>query len=79
MVTDIKSAKTAELRITKTKSIFQVSDKLTGKKTTIELKDIITKKKAEVEPLKDQLIKGLKTTRNDADVIELMNDLLNTK
>lgn len=79
MVTDTKDAKTGEIKIVKTKTIFRVSDKITGKTTTVELKGIIEQKKAAIVPLKDQLMAGLKIARNDADIIELMQDLLNTK
>lgn len=79
MITDTKDAKTGEIKILKTKTIFRVSDDVTKTKTTVELKGIIEQKKAAVIPLRKQLELGLKTVSNDADIIELMEHLLDTK
>lgn len=79
MVTDTKDAKTGEIKILQTKTIFRVSDDITRTKTTVELKGIIEQKKAAIVPLRKQLELGLKTAKNDADIIELMEHLLDTK
>ncbi len=79
MVTDTKTAKTGEIKVEKNKTIFRVSDKITNTKTTVELKGIIEQKKAIVVPLRKQLEEGLKTAKDDADIIELMESLLYTK
>jgi len=79
IVTSIKDAKTVELEIILTPTLFKVYDKLTKKTTRVELGQIIDRKKAEVEPLKKQLETALKTVNSDADIVELMQNLLNNK
>jgi hypothetical protein len=78
-VTDIKSAKTEKVTVSIDKTSFKSYDKITKKETIIELKDVITTAKTIIKPLREQLLDGLKTAKNDADVIRLMENILNTK
>ena len=79
MVSSVKDAQTKEVVVTLKPTVFKAYDKLTGKTTTIELGKVMDARKTEVEPLKKQLLTALGKLNTDAEIIELMHNLLNNK
>lgn len=78
-VIDYKTAKSGDIKVTIKKTHVEITDTLTKLKTVIELKGIIEDKKSVVKPLKDQVIEAMKKAKDDKSVVEILENILNTK
>lgn len=72
IVTDLKSAKSDEIKLTVKPTYFECSDKITKTKTVIELSKVVETEKSEVEPFRTQIEKALKNNRDDKNLMSAL-------